>query len=115
MFLEGGVERTMLLPLLALTAVAILLGLAMRRVRDRALAVLGVVGFFLIAIPALFVSGGVVERIVAAVFAYSPYWEYVLPLLTFAVALLLPTKNNAQGGTSRRRSREVFRAEKEYW
>jgi peptidoglycan/LPS O-acetylase OafA/YrhL len=103
----------MLLPLLALTAVAILLGLAMRRVRDRALAVLGVVGFFLIAIPALFVSGGVVERIVAAVFAYSPYWEYVLPLLTFAVALLLPTKT--QGGTSRRRSKEVFRAEKEYW
>ncbi|AEA13022.1 hypothetical protein TUZN_1554 [Thermoproteus uzoniensis 768-20] len=100
----------MLMPLLALTAVAALLGLAMRRVRDRALAVLGVVGFFLIAIPALFVSGDVVERIVAAVFAYAPYWEYIVPVVAFALPLLPPAK------TSHRKPRGAARAEKtEYW
>ncbi|MEL9990683.1 MAG: hypothetical protein QXP98_11280 [Thermoproteus sp.] len=99
----------MLMPLLALTVVAVLLGLALRRVRDKALAVLGVVGFFLIAIPALFVSGDVVERIIAAIFAYQPYWEYVVPVAAFALALLPPPRRRSRG-------RAVSRPEKtEYW
>ncbi|MEZ0249167.1 MAG: hypothetical protein ABWJ97_07810 [Thermoproteus sp.] len=98
----------MLMPLLALTAVAVLLGLALRRVRDKALAVLGVVGFFLIAIPALLVSGDVVERIIAAIFAYQPYWEYVVPVAAFAAALLPPPRRRPRG-------RAVRREKAEYW
>ncbi|CCC82555.1 hypothetical protein [Thermoproteus tenax] len=100
----------MIVAVVALTIVAVLLGLAMRRVRDRALAALGVIGFFMIALPALFASGDIVGRIISIIFAYGPYWEYVIPLLAFALALLPPQK---QG---RGRARRALRAgHEDYW
>ncbi|MFB6491160.1 MAG: hypothetical protein TU35_008010 [Thermoproteus sp. AZ2] len=101
----------MLIPLLALTALAALLGFAMRRVRDRALAALGIMGFSLIAIPALFINGGFLERLAAAIFAYEPYWEYLVPIAAFAIALLPPGK---RANRSRRRSGGAERGE-EFW
>ncbi|MBP1450132.1 MAG: hypothetical protein JZD41_09115 [Thermoproteus sp.] len=98
-------------PLLALAVLGALLGLAMRRVRDRALAALGVVGFFLIAIPALFINGDVVERLVAAALAYAPYWEYIVPLAAFALALLPPRGR----GAGRRRAGSRPAPREEYW
>ncbi len=96
------------IPLLALTAVAVLLGLALRKVRDGVLAALGIMGFFLIAIPAMFISGGLLERIVAAVFAYAPYWEYVVPIAAFALALLPPPRRQ-------KRTKITKSAKVEYW
>lgn len=91
----------MLIPLLALTTVAVLLGLALRRVRDGALAALGVIGFFLIAIPAMFVNGGLLERITTALLAYAPYWEYVVPIAAFALALLPPPRRRKRAGVAK--------------
>lgn len=100
----------MLIPLLALTAVAILLGLALRRVRDGALAALGVIGFFLVAVPAMFINGDLMERIIAAILAYSPYWQYAIPITAFALALLPPPKREKNRIKTTKQIKKV-----EYW
>ncbi|MEZ0318368.1 MAG: hypothetical protein ABWK05_00015 [Pyrobaculum sp.] len=91
--------------LVALTAVAVVTALALRRVRDRLLTALGVAGLFLLAVPALFVNGDALERIIAAVYMYAPYWEYLIPVAFFALALL------PGGGRKSRKRRKTMKKE----
>jgi len=77
-----------MLGLVALTVVAVVAALALRRVRDRILTALALAGLVLLAVPAVMVNGDVVERLVATVYVYAPYWEYLVPLAFFALALL---------------------------
>jgi len=91
-----------MLGLVALTVVAVVAALALRRVRDRALTALALAGLVLLAVPAVVVNGDVVERLVAAVYVYAPYWEYLVPLAFFALALLPGGKAN-----KRKRRKEV--------
>ncbi|MGC8994184.1 MAG: hypothetical protein ACP5J0_02195 [Pyrobaculum sp.] len=81
--------------LIALTAIAVLTALALRRVRDRILTGLAVAGLFLVSIPALLVNGDVAERLVAALYMYAPYWEYLVPI-AFFIAALLPGKRSGK-------------------
>ncbi|MEM1597351.1 MAG: hypothetical protein QXP31_02715 [Pyrobaculum sp.] len=93
--------------LVALTAVAIITALALRRVRDRLLTALGVAGLFLLAVPALLVNGDAVERIVAAVYMYAPYWEYLIPVAFFALALLPGGRRSAKKRRGGKAKKEV--------
>jgi len=92
-----------MLGLVALTVVAVVAALALRRVRDRALTALALAGLVLLAVPAVVVNGDVVERLVAAVYVYAPYWEYLVPLAFFALALLPGGRANKR----KRKGREV--------
>jgi hypothetical protein len=42
----------------------------------------------LLSIPAVLVNGDAAERLIAAVYMYAPYWEYLVPVAFFALALL---------------------------
>ncbi|RFA99020.1 hypothetical protein [Pyrobaculum aerophilum] len=88
--------------LIALTVIAVITALALRRVRDRVLTGLAVAGLILLSVPALLVNGDVVERIIAAIYVYAPYWEYLIPAAFFTAALL------PKGGRRRRRKKPVF-------
>jgi len=92
-----------MLGLVALTVVAVVAALALRRVRDRALTALALAGLVLLAVPAVVVNGDVVERLVAAIYVYAPYWEYLVPLAFFALALLPSGRAN----NKRKRRKEV--------
>ncbi|ABL87971.1 conserved hypothetical protein [Pyrobaculum islandicum DSM 4184] len=74
--------------LIALTIIAILTALALRRVRDRVLTALAVAGLVLISIPAVTINGDIVERLVATIYMYAPYWEYLVPVVFFTLTLL---------------------------
>jgi len=95
-----------MLGLVALTVVAVVAALALRRVRDRALTALALAGLVLLAVPAVVVNGDVVERLVAAVYVYAPYWEYLVPLAFFALALL-------PGGRANKKKRKVREVKKD--
>ena len=58
--------------LVALTVVAVIVALALRRVRDKVLTALAVAGLVLLSIPAVLINGDAVERLVAAVYMYAP-------------------------------------------
>jgi hypothetical protein len=90
--------------LVALTVVAVITALALRRVRDRVLTALAVAGLVLLSIPAVLVNGDVAERLIAAVYMYAPYWEYLVPVAFFALALLPNGR-----GKRKKRSRYVRR------
>jgi uncharacterized membrane protein len=90
--------------LLALTVVAVVTALALRRVRDRVLTALAVTGLVLLSVPALLVNGDAVERLIAAIYMYAPYWEYLVPVAFFALALL---PNGEKKKKSRYTRREV--------
>lgn len=90
--------------LIALTIIAVLTGLALRRVRDRVLTALAVAGLVLLAVPALLVNGDVVERLVATVYMYAPYWEYLVPAAFFTAALL------PRGRAKKRRKKSVVQS-----
>jgi amino acid transporter len=62
--------------LLALTVVAVVTALALRRVRE--------------------------ERLIAAVYMYAPYWEYLVPVAFFALALLPNGKKKKKSRYTRR-------------
>lgn len=74
--------------LVALVILAIIAAMALRRVRDRVLTGVAVAGLVLLSIPAVLINGDVAERIVAAIFVYAPYWEYLVPLAFFILAIL---------------------------
>ncbi|MFN3804040.1 MAG: hypothetical protein ACK4SY_03195 [Pyrobaculum sp.] len=86
--------------LLAFVIIAIVTAVALRRVRDRVLTALAVAGLVLLSIPAVLTNGDLVERLVAIVYIYAPYWEYLVPL-AFFIAALLPK------GQKRKRNRSV--------
>ncbi|MCC6031477.1 MAG: hypothetical protein LM566_01005 [Pyrobaculum sp.] len=88
--------------LLALTVVAVVTALALRRVRDRVLTALAVAGLVLLSVPALLVNGDAVERLIAAVYMYAPYWEYLVPVAFFALALLPNGKKKKKSRYTRR-------------
>jgi hypothetical protein len=88
--------------LLALTVVAVITALALRRVRDRVLTALAVAGLVLLSVPALLVNGDAVERLVAAIYMYAPYWEYLVPVAFFALALLPSGKRKKKRRYTRR-------------
>ena len=88
--------------LIALTVIAVITALALRRVRDRVLTGLAIAGLILLSVPALLVNGDVVERIIAAIYMYAPYWEYLIPVAFFTAALL------PKGGRKRRRNKPAF-------
>jgi len=92
-----------MLGLVALTVVAVVAALALRRVRDRALTALALAGLVLLAVPAVVVNGDVVERLVAAIYVYAPYWEYLVPLAFFVLALLPGGRAN----NKKKRKKEV--------
>jgi hypothetical protein len=73
--------------LVALTVVAVIVALALRRVRDKVLTALAVAGLVLLSIPAVLINGDAVERLVATIYMYAPYWEYLVPVAFFALAL----------------------------
>ncbi len=85
-----------MLELVALSSIALITAVALRRVRDRVLAGLAIGGLVLIATPALLTSGGVVERLAAALYVYAPYWEYLIPLAFFTIALLPKRRRKKQ-------------------
>ncbi|ACB39811.1 hypothetical protein [Pyrobaculum neutrophilum] len=90
--------------LVALTVVAVVAALALRRVRDRALTGLAVAGLVLLAVPAVLVNGDAAERLVAAVYMYAPYWEYLVPVAFFTLTLL---PRRRQGGRKKRTRPEI--------
>lgn len=90
--------------LVALTVVAVVAALALRRVRDRALTGLAVAGLVLLAVPAVLVNGDAAERLVAAVYMYAPYWEYLVPVAFFTLTLL---PRRRQGGRKKRARPEI--------
>lgn len=91
-----------MLGLIALTVIAVIAGLALRRVRDRVLTGLAAAGLVLLAIPALLVEGDAVERLIATLYIYAPFWEYLLPVAFFTLALLPKGKR-----AKRRKRRET--------
>jgi len=90
--------------LVALTVVAVIAALALRRVRDKVLTALAVAGLVLLSIPAVLINGDAVERLVATIYMYAPYWEYLVPVAFFALALLPKGK-----GRRKKRGRYVRR------
>ncbi|MEM0369862.1 MAG: hypothetical protein QXK71_03320 [Pyrobaculum sp.] len=80
--------------LIALVVLAIVAALALRRVRDRVLTGVAMAGLVLLSIPAVLINGDIAERVVAAIFVYAPYWEYLVPLAFFILALLPKSGKN---------------------
>jgi len=100
-----GLVGTPMLGLVALTVVAVVTALALRRVRDRVLTALAVAGLVLLSIPAVLVNGDAAERLVATIYMYAPYWEYLVPIAFFTLTLLPSGKRRKK--KSRYTRREV--------
>ncbi|GEM_PF-733727 len=101
---KTAVVGTPMIGLVALTVVAVITALALRRVRDKVLTALAVAGLVLLSIPAVLVNGDAAERLVAVIYMYAPYWEYLVPVAFFTLALLPNGK-----GRRKKRSRYVRR------
>ncbi|MFN7105937.1 MAG: hypothetical protein ACK4M3_05075, partial [Pyrobaculum sp.] len=85
--------------LLALVIIAIVTAVALRRVRERVLTALAVAGLVLLSIPAVLINGDLVERLVAVVYIYAPYWEYLVPIAFFIAALLPKSQKKRKNRT----------------
>jgi uncharacterized membrane protein len=96
-----------MLELAAIITIAVITSLALRRVRDRALAALAVAGLVLVLVPVAMVNGDVTERVISLFYVYAPYWEYLTPL-ALAALLLLPGRREKRKRGRRTGGSEVI-------